>query len=357
VADIIAGKTFDNGVLCSCEQAILCEEPLREAVLHELREQGAYFLNAQEIDALGKLVIRPDTFLVNPKVVGRPAPVIAEMAGFKVPPATRVLVGELAGVGREHPLSAEKLSPILAFYAVRNLQDAIELANRLLAFGGLGHTISIHSKNDAVVREFAAQVRAYRVVVNSPASLGSVGYSTGLFPSMTLGCGAVGGNSTSDNIGPQHLMNLKRLAYEIRPVETVAAPPPIAAVQPEPVAATANPAPLPSGFPDRHTIARVVERFLAQKGVPRSVESPSAPSLPSIPAPSPAPPAAASVGGPTSKPVDFVSESDVRRAVERAEKIFISPRTIVTPSARDLAGEHDIFVETAAPAASGSRRD
>src|SRR3990170_7001890 len=143
VADVLTGKTFDYGTICSAEQSILAEESVRAAVGKELREQGAYFLKPAEIEAVGKLVIRPDTFLVNPKVVGRPAPVIAEMAGFSVPPATRVLVAELTGVGRDTPLSAEKLSPILAFYTVRNWQDAVELANRLLEFGGAGPTIPL----------------------------------------------------------------------------------------------------------------------------------------------------------------------------------------------------------------------
>lgn len=357
VADVITGKTFDNGTICSAEQAIVTEEPLREAVLHELREQGAYFLNAAEIEALSKLVIRPDTFLVNPKVVGRAAPVIAEMAGFKVPAATRVMVAELAGVGKQYPLSAEKLSPILAFYTVRNWQEAIELCNRLLEFGGLGHTIAIHSQNDSVIREFGLRVKASRVVVNSPAPHGSVGLSTGLFPAMTLGCGALGGNITSDNIGPQHLMNIKRVGYELRPVEHAAervrvathlpAPAPPAAA---PVAAV--PAKAPAGtLPDRGTIARVVERFLSQKGVPRGAETPAATAVTSA-----APvPASAREAAPAPRVADFVSESDVRAALERAEKIYISPRTILTPSARDLGVANDVFVETAAPAAGVSR--
>ena len=354
VTDIITGKTFDNGVLCSAEQSIVAEEPLREAVLQELREQGAYFLNAAEIATLSKLVIRADTFLVNPQVVGRFAPVIAEMAGFKVPPTTRVLVAELAGVGRDYPLSAEKLSPILAFYTVKSRQEAIELCNRLLAFGGLGHTIAIHSQNDAAIREFGQKVRAYRVIVNSPATHGSVGYSTGLFPAMTLGCGTLGGNITSDNIGPHHLMNIKRIAHELRPVERSAAHMGVsgasaqraATLLPAPMAAAKPAAPVaaPGAVPDRATVARVVERFLSQKGVPRSPEAPAAaPAAPKA-APAPAP-----------RVADFVSESDVRTAVERAEKIFISPRTIVTPSARDLGNTHDVFIETEAPALTAAR--
>jgi acetaldehyde dehydrogenase (acetylating) len=350
VGDVLTGKTFDYGTICSAEQAILAEESVRAAVVQELREQGAYFLKPAEIEAVGKLVIRPDTYLVNPKVVGRPAPVIAEMAGFAVPPATRVLVAELTGVGRDTPLSAEKLSPILALYTVRNAREAIELANRLLEFGGLGHTIVIHSQNDAVIREFAAAVRAFRVVVNSPAPHGSIGYSTRLSPAMTLGCGALGGNITSDNIGPQHLMNIKRVGYEVRPVERsevqpVAAPRP-AAVPAAPVRAVpATPPPSPAApaagaVPDRAVIARVVERFLAEKGVPRPAGAPATPPAAAAAPETPPPPRA----------VDFVSENDVRAALERAEKIFISPRTILTPSARDLGYAQNVFIETAPPA-------
>ncbi len=359
VGDVLTGKTFDYGTICSSEQSILAEESVRAAVVQELREQGAYFLKPAEIEAVGKLVIRADTFLVNPKVVGRPAPVIAEMAGFAVPPATRALVAELEGVGRDTPLSAEKLSPILALYTVRNAREATELSNRLLEFGGLGHTIVIHSQNDSVIREFAREVRAFRVVVNSPAPHGSIGYSTRLAPAMTLGCGALGGNITSDNIGPQHLMNIKRVGYEVRPVERsvvqpVAAARPAAATAPARTVPT-SPAPSPAApaagaIPDRAVIARVVERFLAEKGVPRP---------PSLSAPSPVAPATGSVGAELPAPppvVDFVSENDVRAALERAEKIFISSRTILTPSARDLGYARNVFIETAAPASGKGAR-
>ncbi len=384
VADIITGKTFDNGVLCSAEQAIVCDEPVRAAVLQELREQGAYFLNAKEAEQLGRFLIRPDTFLVNPKAVGQFAPKLAEMAGFKVPLQTRVLIAELAGVGREYPLSAEKLSPALAFYTVQNWQEGVERCNQLLRFGGEGHTIAIHSQNDAVIRDFGQRVRAFRVVVNSPASLGSVGYSTGLFPSMTLGCGALGGNSTSDNIGPHHLMNVKRIAYETRPVAhhelgarvslargpaTVTAMPPAPTSPPAPPRpAAAAPPPASSaahgatcgcsacssgapttGLPDRATVARVVERFLTQKGVPKGSEA-----IVGAAAPAP-PPTARPEPKPQPRAADFVSESDVQTAIQRAEKIFISPKTILTPSARDLGAAHGIFVETAAVAAAGAR--
>ncbi len=343
VSDVVTGTSFDNGTICSSEQAILAEEPIREAVLQELREQGTYFLSAQEMDAVGRVVIRPDTFRVNPKIVGRAAPVIAEMAGFKVPPQTRVLLAEPGGVGRAYPLSAEKLSPILAFYTVRNWQHGVELANQLLAFGGLGHTAAIHSTNDAVIREYGQRVRASRVVVNSPAPQGSIGLSTGLFPAMTLGCGAMGGNITSDNIGPQHLFNIKRIAYETRPVESAAVQ--RAVLVPQAVPAAPASAPASAKAPDRGTIARVVERFLAQKGV----SPPSAPATPVAQEAKNEP-----VSPPPSPVADFVSESDVLAAMQRSEKIYISPQTILTPSARDLGFAQDVFVETAANPATGA---
>ncbi|MFQ5926074.1 MAG: aldehyde dehydrogenase family protein [Terriglobia bacterium] len=333
VADIITGKCFDNGTICSAEQAILVEEPLREVVREELCAQGAYFLSPQEIKTLGQLVILPATFTVNPKVVGRAARMIAEMAGIQVPASTRVLVAALAGVGKEYPLSAEKLSPILAFYTVANWQEAVKISTEILQFGGLGHTAVIHSNNDAVIREFGQRIPAYRVVVNSTAPHGSIGYSTRLFPAMTLGCGAVGGNITSDNISPMHLINIKRIAWETRPV------PPITdrVATPASVTPAARPAEVSvtRAVTSRATIARVVERFLAQKGVP------------------PAPPAPVAVAGssqvqpaPDGPAAEFVSENDVRAALLRQEKILISPRTILTPSARDLGLERNVFVET-----------
>ena len=219
VADIIAGKTFDYGTICSSEQAIVADEAVREQALEELRQQGAYFLTPEEIQRLGALVIAPGSFTPNPKIVGKPATMIAEMAGIKVPAATRVLIAKLDVVGREQPLSSEKLSPILAFYSVANTTAAIELCTRILRFGGLGHTCSMHSQNESAVREFGLAVPAFRIPINTSSVHGSIGYSTNLFPAMTLGCGAPGGNITSDNIGPQHLMDIKRIAWESRAIE------------------------------------------------------------------------------------------------------------------------------------------
>jgi acetaldehyde dehydrogenase (acetylating) len=378
VADIFTGKTFDYGTLCSAEQAIVVDEAIRERVLEECATQGAYFLAPEEIQRLGGLLIRPENFTPNPKIVGRPATLIAEMAGIRVRKETRVLIARLESVGREHPLSAEKLSPVLAFYSVPDMAHAIALCTRLLHFGGLGHTIAIHSTDDAAVRRFGEAVPAFRVCVNTPAVHGSIGYSTNLFPAMTLGCGALGGNITSDNIGPLHLINLKRIAWEVRPVEhrtvpaeqrMLAALPPATAGRPEsavpppraaevPAAPTrrvalAAPAPAPAVAPavaaaaapavDRGMIARIVERVFHEHGVPRGAGG--------------KPEAAEAKGtkeAEETKIAAFVSETDVRNAMLRQQKIHIGPKTIVTPSARDLGAEHQVFVETGAHAAAAA---
>ena len=402
VADIIAGKTFDYGTICSSEQAIVAEESVRERALEECRSQGAYFLSPEEMEKVGRLVIQPGTHTPNTKIVGRPATTIAEMAGIKAPPATRVLIARLepGQVGREFPLSAEKLSPILAFYAVPNLAEGIALCRRLLEFGGLGHTCSIHSRNRAAILEFGEAMPAFRVVVNSSSVHGSIGYSTNLFPAMTLGCGAPGGNITSDNIGPQHLMDVKRIAWESRGVEhrTIPAAP---GQQQMNVDVARSSVPHLDGqagvpvLPDRATIARVVERVLSAQGIARGSGAPKAvPPGQELPSPSavaaevvgrlfgapakhkaetaansapanlspatatargaaaPSPSAPTSKSEPQAAPTvpisPFVSENDVRRAMTRSEKIFIGPKTILTPSARDLGLEHEVFVETEA---------
>jgi acetaldehyde dehydrogenase (acetylating) len=409
VADIFAGKTFDYGTICSSEQAIVAEEAVAVQALEECRQQGGYFLSGEEIARLGLLVFREGSATPNPKIVGRAATVVAEMAGIKVPAATRVLVARLEGVGREVPLSGEKLSTILAFYSAANLAAGIELCKRLLQHGGLGHTASIHSQNEAAVKEFGLGVPAFRVVVNSSSVHGSIGYSTNLFPAMTLGCGSPGGNITSDNIGPQHLMNIKRVAWESRAVEHRTIPfaermrrglasGPVSNNAPREaaVAAAAGVGAGPCSTPDRQTIARIVERAFAERGIARgsaakasAAVSPapemvshreaenSAQAMPLVAAegaprkmefrpppqasiavesapatPAAAPQAQAPSAAPANPPqpaiqiAEFVSESDVRAAIGRGEKIYLGPKTIVTPSARDLANENQIFVVT-----------
>ncbi|MBI4483691.1 MAG: aldehyde dehydrogenase family protein [Acidobacteria bacterium] len=216
VRDIVAGKCFDNGTLCSAEQAVVVDEPVDPQVRDELKKNGAHFLTPEEVNQVAQVVVTPG-YLVNPKIVGQTAPAIAQLAGVRVPPATRVLIGELEGVGKKYPLSIEKLSPVLAYYRVRDWKHGLDVCTQLLRFGGLGHTIVLHSRDDEVIRQMAMELPAFRIVVNSLASIGAVGYTTGIVPSMTLGCGGAGGNITSDNISPLHLINVKRVAYETRP--------------------------------------------------------------------------------------------------------------------------------------------
>jgi acetaldehyde dehydrogenase (acetylating) len=217
VADAVAGKSFDYGTLCSSEQALIVDAPIKQRVIEALKLQGAYFLNADEIRKLGAVLVTSD-FRVNPELVGKSPQVLAQAAGFSVPDEVKVLIGELEGVGKAYPLSAEKLSPTLVFYVVNGLEEGIRRTIEILNFGGRGHTAVIHAKNDDAIRQFGLSVPAFRVVVNSAASIGAVGYTNGLMPSMTLGCGTYGGNITSDNITAHHLMNIKRVAYETKPL-------------------------------------------------------------------------------------------------------------------------------------------
>ena len=255
VRDIITGKTFDNGLLCSSEQALVCESVVKEQVLAELRKSHVYFLNEEEIQAVGKLVITP-TFGVNPKIVGKTAVYIAKQAGIQVPPDTSVLLAPLKGVGKEFPLSLEKLSPVLAFYEAPDFNAAVELCIRLVRFGGMGHTMSIHSNNRDLIVEAGLRIPVFRMIVNSPSTHGSVGLTTGLDPAMTLGCGAVGGNITSDNISPLHLINIKRVAFELR--EATAAPS-------ESPASSSTPAQTSTS-----SLEEKIHKFLDQRGIKKA---------------------------------------------------------------------------------------
>jgi acetaldehyde dehydrogenase (acetylating) len=362
VADIFAGKTFDYGTLCSSEQAIVVEEAVRDAALEECRKQGGYFLNDDEARAIAELIFPGGSHAPSSKVVGRPATHVAELAGIKVPPETRVLIARLSGVGRGVRLSGEKLCPVLGFYSVTNLAAGIDLCTQLLRFGGMGHTASIHSQNDAAIREYGLAVPAFRVCVNTASTQGSVGYSTNLFPAMTLGCGALGCNITSDNIGPQHLMNLRRVAWESRAVEHRSVPAAdrmnaptsakVAAASESPkgvIVKPTNPAPQSqpsntSGIPDRAAIAHAVEHVMAHLGIARGAAASSTAKTLAVSAGSASPATKTFANATNVSP--FVTEGDVRRAVTRGEKIFIGPKTILTPSARDVAGSENVLVLT-----------
>jgi acetaldehyde dehydrogenase (acetylating) len=329
VRDTLTGKCFDNGTLCSSEQSLICDESVKVTVLEELRKQGAYFCNPAEKAQLEKTIQTPRGTL-NTKIVGKSAVKIAEMAGFTVPAGTRALVADADGVGPQYPISREKLSPLLGFFVVKDWKEGCAKCIEILNYGGLGHTLSIHTQDDEVVRQFGLHKPAFRICVNTPAALGAVGYTTNLFPSMTLGCGAAGGNITSDNISPLHLINLKRVAYGVREVAAV-------------------PSKAAGGNPDRRAaIEQVLDQWLGIRsaGVPGSTGRaspvrPEAPPLSSFEELEPPKPVTVKPPQPV---VGFVCEEDVRAAILANSKITIGKKTIITPSARELAEAGDVFV-------------
>jgi acetaldehyde dehydrogenase (acetylating) len=353
VQDILTGKCFDNGTICASEQAVICDAPVEQAVREQFKLQGAHFLSAAEADQLGKVVATQQRSL-NPAIVGRSVEVIAKMAGLNVPPGTRCLIADVAGVGRDHPLSMEKLSPILAFYVVDGLQACAKRAQEVLAYGGMGHTAGIHTRSREAAVKFGAEMPASRITVNTPTTHGAIGFSTALPPSMTLGCGSWGGNVTSDNVSPLHLMDIKRVAFETRPVKSVR---PAVSTQTvtQPVAAAKEPV-VAGGKIDRQEIAAIVDRFLAGKRVepassplpPPVIES-EAGSMYTAPAPQPPPTPRESKPAPPSnngaKAVEFVSEDDVRRAIQKGEKIYVGAKTIITPAARDIGEPAEVFAK------------
>lgn len=216
VADIVYGTTFDNGTLCSSEQTMIVDEPIADLVIEEAKDQGCYFLTADEKEKLSKAV--QQNFRINPDIVGKPSAFIANYAGFSVPENTKVLVAQCYEVGKKEPLSMEKLSPILAFYIVDGWLEGCHKCIELLKFGGIGHTMVIHSNDQPIIMKFALEKPAFRILVNTVAAVGAVGYTTSLEPSMTLGPGTWGGSIISDNVSAKHLINIKSLAFETNPV-------------------------------------------------------------------------------------------------------------------------------------------
>lgn len=211
VKRIMDSKTFDNGTICASEQSVMCDCDMEPAVRVEMEKQGAYFLNDEQIAKLGKFILRANGTM-NPQIVGKSAQVIADLAEIEIPEGTRVLVAKETGIGFGHPYSNEKLAPILGFYTAENYVEICELAQKILHYEGAGHTFSMHTKDPKIVDYFAARIPASRIMVNTPSALGGIGASTGMLPSLTLGCGAIGGSATSENVGPQHLINVRVVA-------------------------------------------------------------------------------------------------------------------------------------------------
>ncbi len=218
VRRIISSKTFDYSTICASEQSVVAEACIESVVRAEFEKQGAYFLPPEDAAKVARAIFTPSGGM-NPRTVGKSPKFIAEKAGVAIPEGTKLLLADGMGVGKEYPFSHEKLCPALAFYSADGWEKCCELCIELLAFEGAGHTLAIHSSNDEVIREFGLKKPVSRVVVNAGSSLGAVGATTHLVPSMTLGCGAVGHNATSDNVGPLHLLNIRRVAWGVREIE------------------------------------------------------------------------------------------------------------------------------------------
>jgi acetaldehyde dehydrogenase (acetylating) len=338
--DIVIGKTFDNGVLCSSPNSVVVDESVAEESRRHFQAQGSYFMNEREMDALAKALVTPQR-LPNPALVGRTAVQIAQQVGITVPAGTTVLIAQLTGVGRDYPLSIEKLCPVLSWYVVKDWREGCERCIQILRYGGMGHTMSIHSKNEDVILQFGLKKPAFRICVNTPTTHGSIGLTTGLDPAMTLGCGGPGGNITSDNISPRHLLNIKRLAYEVRPaIPSGATPPATGQITTEKTAPSSRVAALPqaAGRPvqagiSAQALASRIDSFLASRGYrPPDSSTPSS--------------RGAETSSRADNPPDFICEDDVRAALRSGRKLIVGEKTIVTPSARDLGESEHVFVHS-----------
>lgn len=335
VADILSSTCFDNGTICASEQSVVADAPIADAVREQFRAQGAHFLSTFEADAVGKILLTPQRTL-NAAIVGKSAAFIAEMSGISIPTGTRCLLAECAGVGREHPWSIEKLSPTLAFFVADGIEAGAARCLEILQYGGMGHTSGMHTQDRAAAIKYGEKMPTARVIINSPTTHGAIGFSTDLSPSMTLGCGSWGGNVTSDNVSPVHLIDIKRVAFETKPVNRHSAVSrqqfAVKSVQDPPTAVSRK-------LPNREDIAAIVDSFLikhVEREAPVPVTEPPKHTIVhhAFPPPEPEKPPA---------PLDFVSEDDVRRASNDGKRLVITKKTILTPSARDLGTEKDIF--------------
>lgn len=218
VRRIIESKTFDYGTICASEQAIIVDDTVKNEIMAEFKRQGCYFLNEQEKTKVAAVILLGPGKL-NPGIVGKSPQVIADMAGIQIPAGTTLLAAEETKIGKEHAFSIEKLTTILAFYTVHDWQEGCKVCIELMELGGLGHTLGIHCEDANIIETFGLEKPASRIIVNAGTTFGGIGATTGIFPSMTLGCGSFGNNITSDNVGPQHLLNIKRVAFGLRDME------------------------------------------------------------------------------------------------------------------------------------------
>jgi acetaldehyde dehydrogenase/alcohol dehydrogenase len=216
VVDIITSKTFDNGTICASEQTLVIDDEIYDLVLKKFADLGSHICNEQEAALLARTVIDPATGFMQPQVVGQNATDIARAVGLSVKPNTKLLIAPIQGVGGGHPLSAEKLCPVLAVYRAKSVDEALRVCVDVNHAGGLGHTAVIFSTNDDIIRKFSEVINAGRIIVNSPGSIGALGgVYNDMVPTFSFGCGTGGGNSTTDNVNVYHYLNIKRVARRI----------------------------------------------------------------------------------------------------------------------------------------------
>jgi len=221
---IVGSKAFDHSVICATEQAVIADRPIAAQLAELMQAEGAYFVDDAQKQALGRLLFSQGD-LINPKAVGKSPQQLAQMCGISVPASARILVARLNGVGREEPLSGEKLTTVLGWYESDGWEAGCDRCVELINFGGRGHSLVIHAQDDNVIMRFGLEKPVFRILVNTLGTLGATGMTTGVMPSMTLGPGGYGGAITGDNITVHHMYNVKRLAYELTP-------PPAAALLP-----------------------------------------------------------------------------------------------------------------------------
>ncbi len=371
IASVVDGKSFDYGTVCSSEQTLVVNRRHRDRVWAALQANGAHLCTDDQASALEARLFTGH-FRIQADCVGQSPQTIGRLAGFEVPDSAKILAVEIHGVGREHPLSAEKLSPVLSVYFVDSFEEGVDACVSVLNFGGRGHTCVIYSTDEQHVLEYGRRAPAFRVLVNTPSPQGSTGITTGVFPSMTLGCGAIAGNSTGDNIGPMHLFHVKRIARYVRSAEEAfvseEAKRYFAAIESGADFSSGASGPMPAGGGQANGVAARVDQYLAGRGMPRATPStglsPGSSAVatvvdrflssrgqqapvstpPPAPEPEPDPPPPA----PVIRPVNFVCEGDMRKAIHSGAKIYIANHTIVTPAARDLDNGGDILVQTEA---------
>ncbi|MDN6327254.1 MAG: bifunctional acetaldehyde-CoA/alcohol dehydrogenase, partial [Alkalibacterium sp.] len=223
--DLILSKTFDNGMICASEQAVIVDKEIYNDVKKQMTDNGCHYLTNDERLKVEKLMVSEEGQL-NADIVGRSAYQIADMAGVKVPEDTKILIAEYDGVGKKYPLSREKLSPVLAAYKVKSSDEGIKRAEEMLNYGGLGHSAVIHSHDEEVIQKFDRKMKAGRLIVNAPSSQGAIGdIYNAYIPSLTLGCGSYGGNSVSSNVSTMHLINVKKRAKRANNMQWFKVPP------------------------------------------------------------------------------------------------------------------------------------